>query len=519
MYLSVNHFLQSGKYRIIRFIGSGGFGCTYEAEHVLLKKRVAIKEFFVKDFCNRDEVTACVTVGTQSKKELVNKLKNKFIEEARSISTFSHPGIVSVSDVFEENGTAYYVMNYIEGRSLLELVEHDGPLSEKRALYYIRQLCDALAYVHEHHRLHLDIKPGNIMIDESDHVILIDFGASKQYDACEGMNHSTLLGKTPGYAPLEQMDDDVKNFLPATDIYAVGATLYKLLTGRTPLSATKLANGEVLSEIPEEVTMSTRHAVLSAMTLNKMQRPQCVADFLHLLEKNPTKPVIGNKVTLVKIGRSRGRWFMSSLGLLIIVLSFFLFKNKSKIKDMSVVVRNEINGHGYVDLGLPSGLKWATCNVGALSPEDYGDYYAWGEIQIKSEYIEDNALTLDKNLGEISGNPRYDVARVLWGENWRLPTKGEFEELRNNCQWQWKSQVGQSGYLVVGPNGNSIFLPAAGWYSGSAEKFTDELGGYGSSTPDETNPQDAYGFYFTSEDQYIGGGDRSVGRSIRPVSD
>ena len=286
MELSVNSFLQGGKYRIVRYISSGGFGCTYEAEHVLLGKRVAIKEFFVKDFCNRDEHTCQVTVGTESKKGLVEKLRKKFIDEARALSGLHHLGIVSVSDVFEENGTAYYVMDYINGCSLSDLVRREGPLSESRALGYIRQVCAALSYVHAHGRLHLDIKPGNIMIDQDGNAILIDFGASKQYDECDGENTSTLLGHTPGYAPLEQLGNDVVKFLPATDVYAVGATLYHLLTGVTPLSATRLASGESLPPLPDQVSATTRKAVKSAMCLNKMQRPQTVVDFLTMLSDN-----------------------------------------------------------------------------------------------------------------------------------------------------------------------------------------------------------------------------------------
>ena len=108
-YLQPNTLLQGGRYKIERFISSGGFGCTYEGYHVLLKKRVAIKEFFVKDFCNRDESTSAVTIGVTSKTALVNKLKTKFIEEAQAVCALKHPNIVNVHDVFEENGTAYCV--------------------------------------------------------------------------------------------------------------------------------------------------------------------------------------------------------------------------------------------------------------------------------------------------------------------------------------------------------------------------------------------------------------------------
>lgn len=289
--LPINYTLQGGKYRIVRFISSGGFGCTYEAEHVQLKKRVAIKEFFVKDFCNRDETTAHITVGTVSKKGLVEKLRSKFIDEARALAQLQHPGIVSVSDVFEENGTAYFVMAYVDGKSLSEIVREQGPLPEDKAVRYIKLISNALQYVHENNRLHLDIKPGNIMVDGSDNPVLIDFGASKQYDEESGENTSTLMGKTPGYAPLEQMGDDVVKFTPATDIYALGATLYKLLTGDTPLSASILASGESMKPLPANISTATRVAVATAMEMNKNRRPQSLIEFVELFEhKQPLQP-------------------------------------------------------------------------------------------------------------------------------------------------------------------------------------------------------------------------------------
>lgn len=283
MNLPINSTLQGGKYKIVRFISAGGFGCTYEGSHVMLKKRVAIKEFFVKDFCNRDEITSRVTVGVTAKKALVSKLKNKFIEEAQSLCSLEHPHIVPVYDVFEDNGTAYYVMEYIDGASLDGMVKKAGPMSEQKAVEYILQIADALRYVHSKNRLHLDIKPGNIMVDKKDKAMLIDFGASKQYDEEAGENTSTLLGVTPGYAPLEQMSNDVVKFHPSTDIYALGATLYKLLTGITPPSATLLGSGEELKPIPSSISENVRNAVYKAMQTNKSKRPQSIDEFMQIL--------------------------------------------------------------------------------------------------------------------------------------------------------------------------------------------------------------------------------------------
>ena len=283
-YLSEGTLLHAGSYRIVRFISSGGFGCTYEAIHLLLEDRVAIKEFFVQDLCERSETTSQIVVGLRNKQALVEKLRRKFIDEARGLRKLQHKGIVSVSDVFEENGTAYFVMDYVEGQSLSDRLKASGPLPEEEALKYIRQVCDALAYVHANNRLHLDIKPGNIMIDGDDRAILIDFGASKQYDEVDGENTSTLMGKTPGYAPPEQMSNNVVKFFPSTDIYALGATLYKLLTGITPPDALQRISGEPVALLPEEISTATRRAVEAALLLDKTARPQTIAAFLKLLD-------------------------------------------------------------------------------------------------------------------------------------------------------------------------------------------------------------------------------------------
>ena len=285
MQLKNGSLLQGGKYKIVRFIASGGFGCTYEAHHTLLDSRVALKEFFVSDFCNRDERTGNVTVGTQSKVALYGKLKNKFMDEARSLFKMKHPGIVRVIDVFEENGTAYYAMEYIDGPSLSDVVKKRGKLPEAEAVEYIRQVADALKYVHSLNRLHLDIKPGNIMLNKEGKAVLIDFGASKHYDDETGENTSTLLGiNTKGYAPVEQVNQSFKSFSPATDIYALGATLYKLLTGITPPPSTLLHSEEAtLASLPSSINPSTRQAVEAAMQLLRKKRPQTVEEWEAIL--------------------------------------------------------------------------------------------------------------------------------------------------------------------------------------------------------------------------------------------
>ena len=167
-----------------------------------------------------------------------------------------------------------------------------------------------------------------------------------------------------------------------------------------------------------------------------------------------------------------------------------------------------------VDLGLS--VKWATCNVGANRPEEYGDYFAWGETTTKTKYTEYNSLTYDEQMDDISGNPQYDAATANWGGDWRMPTKAELNELLNNCTWTWTAQNGVSGYNVEGPNGNSIFLPASGFRDGSSLYYAGSYGFYWSSTPYESN-RTAYYLYFSSDVHGMSDYRRYYGRSVRPV--
>ena len=301
MHLPVGTLLQGGRYEIIRYISSGGFGCTYEARDTKFKSRVksvAIKEFFVNDFCNRDADSNTVVVATNSKVELVNKLRVKFLEEADALFELEHPNIVRVTDTFEENGTAYYVMEYISGTTLAAIVDKEGSLSEDKALGYIRQVADALKYVHSHKRSHFDVKPQNIMIDCNDRAVLIDFGISKQYDEVNGVNTSTLVGYTPGYAPLELSYNDITEFSPTTDIYSLGATLFNLVTGTVPPSASRV-NEDGLP-VPVDVSAQVFNVIKAAMQPRRKDRPQNIDEFLCLVESGNVKGENGKMKTASK---------------------------------------------------------------------------------------------------------------------------------------------------------------------------------------------------------------------------
>lgn len=265
-------------------LGQGGFGITYLAIQSGLERKVAVKEFFMKELCERDESTSHVTLGSKGSRETVNRFREKFLKEARSIASFNHPNIVRIIDVFEENGTAYYVMEFAENGSLADKVKRDGYLAEPVATRYILQVAEALDYIHQQTVNHLDVKPANIMLNEKDESVLIDFGLSKHYDAVTGSQTSTTpVGISEGYAAMEQYKQGgVGEFSPETDIYALGATFFKLLTGATPPSASDVnEDGVPVGELRAKGVSNKAIAVIcKAMESRKKDRMKTVRAFI-----------------------------------------------------------------------------------------------------------------------------------------------------------------------------------------------------------------------------------------------
>jgi len=789
MHLKNGAVLKRGEYGIEKLLGQGGFGITYLAVQSGLDRKVAIKEFFMKDLCERDADTSSVTLGTSGSRQTVIRFKEKFIREAKTIASLRHPNIVNIHDVFEENGTAYYVMEYHDGGSLSSL---DLPLSVDEASGYIRQIASALSYLHKRNTMHLDVKPSNILLDESGNAVLIDFGVSKHYDQTGNQTSSTPVGISHGYAPGEQYQQNVLSFSPTTDIYALGATFYKIITGLTPPHQNEV-NENGLPPFPTFVPSGIISLIDKSMQSKRKDRPQSIEEFLGLLDaalavpvpaedpdesteieiveavavddsepvptpfhesrQSPKKPsrkwlwwlvallaaitcaaavlfmgkdaqpagssetpssqtksagsseapreVPGNsvdqptrpqheldkekydsllnaasKVSLSDLasydkaiglyGQAKGyeesynktehassfsgnsqskideletakeklrqtlseadqarsdaqsysslmemgaeyeendatlqkakekynsakeleeKWSHSKdYGSLFSKdASGALKRVENKLKELeeaeskakaaekkfnddfkkynqlisdadklcdkgdesslktaiekyksaaeiesryehseysdrfnraastsagraekrlsdvqaaakSVSLTGKHNGHAWVDLGLS--VKWATCNVGASRPGDYGNYYAWGDT---------------------GGSSSRDAATAYWGGDWRMPTKTEFQELIRECTWEWTTQNGHNGRKVTGPNGQSIFLPAAGRRLGAGEEHVGSSGRYWSSTPNESYTYCAYYLYFGKGYHYVNWDGRSRGHSVRPV--
>ena len=288
--------LQGGKYRIIEKLGQGGFGITYLAENTLLEGKVAIKEFFFKEYCERDDSTSYVTVPTSSNRETVLRFKQKFIKEAKTIFRLNHPNIVRIHDVFEENGTAYYVMEYIEGESLGDMVKRRGAIPEAEALDYVKDVASALEYIHSKNINHLDIKPGNLMKRKEDgKVLVIDFGVAKQYDLATSQGTTTTpVGISHGYSPAEQYrKNGVQSFSPQSDVYALAATLFKLLTGSTPPEAMEIQDeGLPVAELQaKQISRPVISAIAMAMK-GHHERTQSVAEFMSNLKSEDTQDTV-----------------------------------------------------------------------------------------------------------------------------------------------------------------------------------------------------------------------------------
>ncbi len=343
--------LQGGKYKIIKVLGQGGFGITYLAEQTGLGMKVAIKEFFLKGSCQRDSATSEVSIPVTDNRELVAKCQKKFKSEARKIASLNNDHIVNIIDIFDENGTSYYVMKYLSGGSLADKVQA-GPLPEKRALKIIDEVSDALESIHTHGLLHLDIKPANILFDERDRAVLIDFGVSKYVDSQDDTTTtSSLVGFSRGFAPLEQVNATISSLTPATDLYALGATLYNLVVGTTPPEASQVMDSG-LPEMPPQISEEVKYAVIKSMQPRKKDRPQNVRSFLEMLPSETSSPqddevtvvaTVPVQASVISPAPLSGKiWQIASALLLCAALTFgvlFLSQKKDNRPDLSGEVK------------------------------------------------------------------------------------------------------------------------------------------------------------------------------------
>ncbi len=449
--LASGTLLHQGTYRIEQVLGQGGFGITYLATDLNLQRLVAIKEFFPKDYCERDETTSQVQLGTKNTAEFVNRLKAKFLKEARNIAKFDHPNIIRIFAAFEENNTAYYVMEYIEGESLSTMVGNNGPIPEKSAVGYIAKVGSALDYIHQRKLNHLDVKPANIMVRHGDDTpILIDFGLSKQYDS-DGKQTSTMApGFSHGFAPLEQYNEGgVREFAPQTDIYSLAATLYYLLSGTVPLRATMRGDEELT--FPDTIPQRLIAPISRAMSLGRKGRHPDVTVFIRDIQgqdgaseeteiKDRNKPTVSKEKFIPQLQKpitvkapqkrsNRNVYIVVALIVAALVVAMFFLMPKitsgagGTSSDTTAIVTNSINpvaeapkevtdmewesplgaaiysGQvvndtiGEVVTSTPHGKGVMTITRGELAGATYDGYFVKGQLEGEATYTLSNGDT------------------------------------------------------------------------------------------------------------------------------
>lgn len=294
--LKVGTLLANGKYRIDQYLASGGFGNTYIATDLSFDEKVAIKELFIKGVCGRSAESSEISVSLSENQRAFSAQQEKFRKEAKRIRKLNNPHIISVHDLFDENGTSYYVMDFVEGESLsARLKRTKKPMSEAELMLLIPQVLDALECVHAESIWHLDLKPANIMVDAKGNVQLIDFGASKQLRNANGdsLSTSSAMAYTAGYASSEQMEQNIEKFGPWTDLYSLGATMYNLLTMQQPPSPSDIdEDSRTALKLPKGISKKTERLIFWLMKPNRKMRPQSVTDVKQFLVEAHDTPRI-----------------------------------------------------------------------------------------------------------------------------------------------------------------------------------------------------------------------------------
>ena len=469
-HLNPGHLLHQ-RYSIQKSLGQGGFGITYLAYDQKLDQEVCIKELFISGNSTRG---TNMTVQSQTTGEFsFADFVQRFMQEARQLARFQHNNIVRVVDVFQENNTAYTVMEYVEGETLKQMVQRKGALSEQMAMKLVLQLMDAVEEVHQKGMLHRDIKPDNVLITPQDRVVLIDFGSAREF--AEGKTTTQTAMLTPGYAPIEQYSNRAQRGT-YTDIYALGATLYYMLTGEKPIGATD-RNLEELQPphlLNNKVSEQISSAVLLAMELKPENRFQSVAEMreaLHTLqqrkqktEKSPAEPKKQKPQEAAKApepGKNRTRWYVivtlvliiGAFGMYYFTTTINLAKPETEIPEEPIETETEETGPTEAEIEQANRQK----ELERKRQEDELERQRQVEEQrkIEQQEAERNRLEEDQRLSslrDIAGH-EYKVVKIgnqVWmAENLnvdRFRNGDLIPHIQDREQWLQAGEAGQPAW-------------------------------------------------------------------------
>ena len=504
-------------YTLIRQLGRGGFSEVWLAHDSYMDIDVAIKIYAPGQGMDSNSI-------------------NEFRREITGVFQLNHPNLLCPKHLGIWENMPYLIMAYCPAGSCLKFV---GNISESEIWHLIHDVAAGLAYLHEKDIVHQDIKPDNILIDTEGNYLITDFGISTR---ARSTLRKSVMSTTNSAGTLAYMGPERFSTQPAptkaSDIWSLGAMLYELLEGVTPFppdfGGSMLNAGAAIPTINVPVSENLKQTIYKMLSKETWDRPTA-ATLVHWAS-NPSainpKPLRATQPQVLQTPQlsnvqdlKENRKMLRVLGviLLCVIVGIIVFinidspygsKELTPIADQAYNAPKTFhNNHEYIDLGLS--VNWATCNVGASTPEKYGDYFAWGETLPKTNYTIANY--------KYSNNPTTlplsaDAAHVNWGGNWRIPTKSEQDELRSSCSWKWTTMNGIKGCKVTSKkNGNSIFLPAAGLCHDSLYVLAATDGIYWSSSLYTDYLGYANYMSFASNDVNWNCSNRYWGRSVRPV--
>ena len=532
-HLQPNTTLQGGKYRIERVLGQGGFGITYIATNTVFDDQVAIKEFFMQGINDRDGDTESVSVSLERNLQQFDEQREKFKKEALRIRKLNNPHIIKVHDLFEEKGTVYYVMDFVDGENLAERLKRTGaPLDETEVQNILPQVLDALRTVHDAGIWHLDLKPANILIDKTGNIKIIDFGASKQFNTQKGgATTSTAISYTNGYAPREQMEQNYDKFGPWTDFYALGATLYTLLTNKRPPLPTDIdddiSEDKHLALPMPNVSDKMKQLILWLMKTNRTQRPKGLDVLKDLLLDQETssfakglqisslddentiitdkgraspfhlQPQLYNstrsedvKKVFISSSEHKYNWipYLLVAILFLSVIIVMLNRNRSdgdgkdnksvEAVQREDIIKNLLNNMVNVEGGI--------FTMGGMSEQDSdADDKPMHQVSLSSFSIGKYEVTQEEWMAVMGSNPSYfngvkrPVENVSWNDCQEFIQKinaitGKTFRLPTEAEWEFAARGGISsrGYTYSGSN----YIGQVAWYGDNSSDTTHEVG-------------------------------------------
>ena len=401
------------------------------------------------------------------------------------------------------------LMDWVDGVPLdkyVATIAHDREARE-RLLYELHAL---MAFLLPQDFAHGDLKPDNIFVQRDGQVKLLDYDGMYVYvmygQSAREVGSPQYRPRLPQELPFDQHIDDYA---------AVLILLLAAYNVHVPCDFNNLLKDDPIEFIRQFQPYSDDAFIRPLLAAYLVAAYAGSLDFMIVCAL-----VIRPGLSVHRDLTSKARlWFLGSELNMRQAMRWFALSGELARAESKQALPDTINGHAYVDLGLS--VKWATCNVGASSPEDYGDYYAWGETFTKSSYYDLGSKTWGESTYnyDIGGDASLDAARANWGGTWRLPTEAEAQELLDKCDWERTTLGGKAGYKVTGPSGRSIFLPAAGHRYGSRLDGACGYGAYWTSSPGESDAYGAYGLFFLDSDRGVDWSDRWFGRSVRPVSE